>query len=284
MANLITAGNGTNNGLAITSDNTGALNILTGSGAGTAAISIDSSQNVTIAGNATITGTLTATGGGTIKSATAISTATTSFTASISGTTMTVTAVGSGTVQVGQLITGTGVTAGTTITALGTGTGSTGTYTVSTSQTTSSTTITVVGIDFASIPTGVKRITIALNRVSTTGSAIQFRLGTGGSPTTSGYLGSGGVADSGSSTSVTQYTTGAALLTQAGATMNGLVTCVHLGSNVWAISGSLGYSGNNYIGVVGSSVTLAGVLDMVRITTVNGTDTFDAGSINIIYE
>ncbi len=139
-------------------------------------------------------------------------------------------------------------------------------------------------VDFTNIPSWVKRITIALNRVSTTGAGIQFRLGTGGSPTTSGYLGSGGVADSGSSTSVTQYTTGAALLTQAGATMNGLVTCVHLGSNLWVISGSLGYSGNNYIGVVGSSVTLGGVLDMVRITTVNGTDTFDAGTINLLWE
>jgi uncharacterized protein with PQ loop repeat len=47
MANQIVAGNGTNNGLAVTSDNTGALNILTGSGAGTVALSIDSSQNVT---------------------------------------------------------------------------------------------------------------------------------------------------------------------------------------------------------------------------------------------
>src|SRR5690348_14530793 len=58
-----------------------------------------------------------------------------SVTASISGTTMTVTAVGSGTLQVGETISGTGVTAGTTITALGTGTGGTGTYTVSASQT-----------------------------------------------------------------------------------------------------------------------------------------------------
>ena len=55
---------------------------------------------------------------------------------------MTVSAVGSGTIAVGQLISGTGVTSGTTITALGTGTGSTGTYTVSASQTVASTTIT----------------------------------------------------------------------------------------------------------------------------------------------
>lgn len=65
-----------------------------------------------------------------------------SCTGSISGTTLTVTAVSAGKLWLGQVITGTGVTAGTTITALGTGTGLTGTYTVSASQTVSSTTIT----------------------------------------------------------------------------------------------------------------------------------------------
>ena len=69
------------------------------------------------------------------------------FTGSISGTTMTVSAVSSGTLAVGQLITGTGVSASppgslaTYITALGTGTGGVGTYTVGVSQTVSSTTM-----------------------------------------------------------------------------------------------------------------------------------------------
>jgi len=67
------------------------------------------------------------------------------FTASISGTTMTVSAVASGTIKVGVGISGSGVTSGTTITALGTGSGGTGTYTVSASQTVSSTTITSTG-------------------------------------------------------------------------------------------------------------------------------------------
>ena len=62
-------------------------------------------------------------------------------TASITGTLMTVTAVTSGTVEPGQFITGTGVTAGTRIVAYGTGTGGTGTYTVDISQTVASTTI-----------------------------------------------------------------------------------------------------------------------------------------------
>lgn len=63
-------------------------------------------------------------------------------TGSISGTTLTVSAVTSGKLEVGQGISGTGVTAGTTITGLGTGTGGTGTYTISASQTVASTTIT----------------------------------------------------------------------------------------------------------------------------------------------
>lgn len=63
-------------------------------------------------------------------------------TGSIATTTLTVTAVLNGVpLQVGMQINGTGVTAGTYITALGTGTGGTGTYTVNNSQTASSTTI-----------------------------------------------------------------------------------------------------------------------------------------------
>jgi len=73
----------------------------------------------------------------TLQSTTAV------VTGSISGTTLTVTAVTGGALAIGQVLTGTGITAGTKITALGTGTGGTGTYTVSPSQTASSTTITV---------------------------------------------------------------------------------------------------------------------------------------------
>lgn len=65
-------------------------------------------------------------------------------TGSISGTTLTVTAVTSGALAVGQVISGSGITAGTTITALGTGAGGAGTYTVSVSQTAASTTVTAV--------------------------------------------------------------------------------------------------------------------------------------------
>jgi hypothetical protein len=71
-------------------------------------------------------------------------------TASTSGTTLTVSAVTSGTLYVGQTIQGAGVLTGTIITALGTGTGGTGTYTINKSQTVSSETM--YGLNFTVIP------------------------------------------------------------------------------------------------------------------------------------
>ena len=74
---------------------------------------------------------------------------------------------------------------------------------------------------------------------------------------------------------------------------------VYSGTAADLISGTLilnNVSGNTWIGTLNiktttancsfgaGDITLAGVLDRVRITTVNGTDTFDAGSINILYE
>ncbi|ENN86064.1 hypothetical protein RHSP_31951 [Rhizobium freirei PRF 81] len=70
---------------------------------------------------------------------------TSSFTGAIAGTTLTVSAVSAGTLQVGQTIAGAGVTGGTTITALGTGVGGAGTYTVSASQTVASEAMTASG-------------------------------------------------------------------------------------------------------------------------------------------
>lgn len=109
--------------------------------------------NLTTTGNTTLGNaagdTLTITGSAasipnelSLNNAVAITRTNFSVTGSIASSTLTVTAVGSGVVRVGYVISGTGVTAGTTITAMLTGTGGTGTYTVSLVQTVSSTTIT----------------------------------------------------------------------------------------------------------------------------------------------
>ena len=85
---------------------------------------------------------------------------TSTVTGSISGTTLTVTGISPGaSLYVGQVITGTGIAAGTTITNLLSGTGETGTYTVSTSQTVSSTSITATfsNVPFTSVIGGVAK-------------------------------------------------------------------------------------------------------------------------------
>ena len=90
-------------------------------------------------------------------------------TGSISGTTLTVTAVTNGVLAVGSFISGTGVTAGTYITALGSGTGGAGTYTVSASQTVSSTTITSGDVFKIALYTSSANLSSATTAYTTSG-------------------------------------------------------------------------------------------------------------------
>lgn len=66
----------------------------------------------------------------------------------------------------------------------------------------------------------------------------------------------------------------------------GAHTLTLVGSNTWIDTGMLAYVTGTSSGVfaAGASPNLGGALDRIRVTTVNGTDTFDAGSINILYE
>ena len=140
-------------------------------------------------------------------------------------------------------------------------------------------------VDFTSIPSWVKRITVTFNGLSTNGSSpIIIQLGST-TFTTSGYL--GGVAGVGASTSsATNFTSGLPLASSGAAPdiRHGSTIISNLTGNIWTNFTALSLSNTNYCNFGGGSVTLSGVLDRVRITTVNGTDTFDAGNINILYE
>lgn len=141
-------------------------------------------------------------------------------------------------------------------------------------------------IDFTSIPAGTKRITVMFNGVSTSGTSnIQIQIGSG-SVTTSSYVGSGAYVSS-SGTNASTLTTGFAVSVSVGSgnTYQGNATICLIGSNTWVYSGTYGRGdGASAYFAGGVSPALGGALDRVRITTVNGTDTFDAGSINILYE
>ena len=210
MATVITAGNATN-GLSFTADNTGALDIKTGTGAGTNAISISSSQVAMF--------TAAPIGAGMLTSSTSV--------ASTSGT----------------------------------------------------------SIDFTGIPSWVKRITIVFSGVSTNSTnPIQVQIGSG-SYTTSGYNATSGRF---SSSSNSNNSTVGFIITSPGASdiTSGNLILTNLTSNTWVASFS-GKASTTVCCVAGGDVSLSGTLDRLRIigsTTGVPTDTFDAGTINILYE
>jgi hypothetical protein len=142
-------------------------------------------------------------------------------------------------------------------------------------------------IDFTSIPSWVKRVTVILNGVSGSGtSQVQVQIGSG-SVTTTGYLMYSSISYSTNISVGASNTTGFAI---AGANASNLYygsfSIFAYSGNIYAASFSGSFNtGALFGGIVGSgTVTLGGVLDRVRLTTVNGTDTFDAGSVNILYE
>lgn len=136
-------------------------------------------------------------------------------------------------------------------------------------------------IDFTGIPSWVKRITLMFNSLSTNGSSFyQIQLGTSGGIKNSGYVGG-----SGYSTTQTNNSAGFLFRTSvaAGTSTSGHSIITNSGSNLWIQSSVMG-AVSDYMTMGGGAVTLSDTLTTVRITTVNGTDTFDAGSINILYE
>ena len=139
-------------------------------------------------------------------------------------------------------------------------------------------------IDFTSIPSWVKRITVMFSEVSTNGSSQRLvQLGTGSTTyTTSGYLATSSVVST--TVNTTSSTAGHLIYQDAAAYVtSGHMVLTNVSGNIWISSHVT--KASTAISVFGAgSVTLGAVLTAVRITTVNGTDTFDAGSINILFE
>ncbi len=136
-------------------------------------------------------------------------------------------------------------------------------------------------VDFTGIPSWAKRVTVMFSGVSTNGTSnLLVQIGAG-SVTTSGYSSGAWTANTNNSSSTAGFLITAAFAA-AGTVIGNVQICLQTG-NTWVESHSLGSPGT-YNSVGGGFIALSGTLDRVRITTVNGTDTFDAGTINIMYE
>ena len=144
-------------------------------------------------------------------------------------------------------------------------------------------TATGTSVDFTGIPAWAKRITVMFQGLSTTGSnPVIIQIGSG-SFTDSGYLGA--VDAFTTSPSVSSVTTGFGVTDQTATQIyHGAATILNINGNSWVSQALGGVSNAQALGIGGGSLSLGGTLDRVRITTVGGTDTFDAGTINVMWE
>lgn len=140
-------------------------------------------------------------------------------------------------------------------------------------------------IDFTSIPSYVKKITVMFAGVSTSGTSImQVQLGDSGGFETTGYVGSATRIDG--VIAYTTYSAGYLMGNQAitaASTYSGSWVITKIDGNTWVENHMIVETGDATC-VGGGYKALSDTLTQVRITTVNGTDTFDAGTINIQYE
>lgn len=142
-------------------------------------------------------------------------------------------------------------------------------------------------IDYTSIPAGTKRITVSFSAMSTNGTSnLLVQIGDSGGIEATGYLSAGSQISA--TVTTTAFTTGFGVINSGGATgvLHGTMTLTLTdpAANTWCASGVFMNSDGARTHTTAGSKSTSAVLDRVRITTVGGTDTFDAGAVNITYE
>lgn len=140
-------------------------------------------------------------------------------------------------------------------------------------------------IDFTGIPSWAKKIIVQFAGVSTSGtSALRIQLGDSGGVEAAGYLGSN--YEAGGATALVTDGFGVTAATAAGALWNGAATLTleDAANFTWACTSALTRSDVAAMALASGTKSTSAALDRVRITTTGGTDTFDAGAINVMYE
>ena len=142
-------------------------------------------------------------------------------------------------------------------------------------------------IDFTGIPAGVKQIVVNFYQVSTSGTnALIIQLGDSGGIETTGYIGGGAKIIGTDLCGVQNSTNGFRIyVNSATSVLNGSITITLQNSSLyqWAASGNISNQGNTEMMMTAGVKPLSAELDRVRITAVNGIETFDNGEINIAY-
>lgn len=158
-----------------------------------------------------------------------------------------------------------------------------GGFTLATAQTLTS----GASVDFTSIPAGTKQIVIGFHNISTSGTSPKLvQIGDSGGIENTGYLGNSHLIQLSAGFSMVNSSDGFPINSVLAAdTVSGslILTLVDAANFIWAISGTFALN-TAQTAYTGGSKALSAELDRVRITTVGGTDTFDAGTISIAYQ
>jgi hypothetical protein len=146
-------------------------------------------------------------------------------------------------------------------------------------------------VDFTSIPSWVKRITIAVDGISTNGATTPLLQIGAGSMAISGYnanvgtIGANDNSTSGFPTALGFPLNGGTPSTAS--TYYGILLLINISGNTWVCGGTV-YPSTGSSSTTAGSIALSGSLDRIRLTTITGTTlgsgSFDAGTINIMYE
>jgi len=159
---------------------------------------------------------------------------------------------------------------------------SSATITLGTQQNTTSGT----SIDFTGIPSSVNRITAMFNGISTNGTSnYQLQIGSG-SVVTTGYTSYCANVDGTNATSIATSTSAYLLKVggiSAASVGSGVAVLTRINGNTWVCSSSFNL-GTAINSVQNGVLALGGAIDRLRLTTAGGTDTFDAGTMNISWE
>jgi hypothetical protein len=136
-------------------------------------------------------------------------------------------------------------------------------------------------IDFTGIPSWARRVNVMFNAVSTSGTSYLMVRGGAGSVDATGYAVQASIG-----TTVYTETTGFIAYpgAVAAATTTGVLVLTLFSGNTWVCSSALCPTTTTASAVGVGTKTFSGALDRIRITALNGTDTFDAGFVNIAYE
>ena len=144
-------------------------------------------------------------------------------------------------------------------------------------------------INFEDIPSTAKRVQVAVYGLSASGTNdLFFRIGDSGGVESSGYLATGGRIYGGTSSGTDAYShTDGWRVNFGGSAVswNGILTLLNIEGNKWVASGTLHITESGYYVayMFGGSKELSGTLDRVQLL-LSGSDTFDAGTVNIAYE